>query len=146
MSKQRKRSQEKGQPVWDALNGVSAAVGNCNSILMPLTPYLQNQELLDQISDKPRFYRLVQTLDRDVRSMTDRFAAIQRQHAGRRGHTEHPDDVLLAIEIQEQYVEWASQFDDVIVPVFMELVEILRAVGAGNINVPSATAAVQQAN
>lgn len=146
MSKQSNRRQEKGQPVWDALNGVSAAVGNCNLILVPLTPYLQNKDWLEQIVDKPRFYRLIQTLDRDVRAMTERFRAIQAQHAGRRGQTQNPHEVLQAIEIQEQYVEWASQFDDVIVPVFSELVDILRPLGVDDLNVPSASAAVQQAN
>lgn len=146
MSKQSKRGQEKGQPVWDALNGVSAAVGNCNLILTPLTPYLQRPDLLEQIADKPKFYRLVQALDRDVRAMTESFRRIQQQHAGRRGMTKDPNEVLLAIDIQEQYVEWASQFDDVVVPVFTEIVDILRTLGVDNINVPSASAAVQQAN
>lgn len=147
MSRQRKNREDKGQPVWDVLRGVSASVGACNRILAPLTPYLRDTTILDKIPDRQRFMRLVQNLDRDVRQMTQRFEAIYAQHSHRQGQTIDPNDVVLAIELQEQYVEWASQFDDVIVPVFMEIVEILKGIGEGQeLHAPSASAAVAQHN
>lgn len=147
MSRQRKNREEKGQPVWDVLRGVSASVGACNHILAPLAPYLRDNTILDKMTDKQRFMRLVGNLDRDVRHMTAQFEAIYNQHSHRQGQTTNPNDVVLAIELQEQYVDWASQFDDVVIPTFMEIVEILKSVGEGQeLTAPSASSAVAQHN
>lgn len=121
MSKRNNRKQEQAPLIWDALNGVSAAVSGVSLILAPLAPYLKNKELIDKIEDKDKFYRLVQTLDQDVRAMTQSLNAIRDRHAGRTGQTQDADEIVQAIEIQEEYVQWAGDFDDVVVPVFSQI-------------------------
>lgn len=142
MSKPKQQVKDQGPPIWDALNGVSAAVSNCSLILVPLAPYLKDKEFLDRIEDKNKFYRLVQTLDQDLRAMTQRLNGIRDRHAGRTGQTKNADETVWAIEIQEDYVQWAGDFDDVVVPVFSKIVEMLQQVGVSNISIPSATAVV----
>lgn len=142
MSKNKnKRGRDKAYPVWDALMGLSAAVGQVTNITASLIPFLQDQALLDKISDRALFNRLGAALNRDVRDMTDRFRAIYNQHSDRRGQSADPTEVMRSIDIHQQYVEWAARFDDVVIPTFMDMVTMLREAGADTrgINVPSAS-------
>lgn len=132
----------KSQPVWDALAGLSGAVGQVTNVTAVLIPFLQDKELIARIPDQARFNRLASTLDRDLRDMTRDFRSINSQHQGRSGTTADPTEVMRAIDIQEQYVEWASQFDDVVIPTFTDMLEMIKAAGGNiaSVAVPSATA------
>lgn len=138
------RGQEKSQPVWDALANLSGAVGQVTNVTSILIPFLQDKELIAKVSDQGRFNRLAQTLERDLRDMTQQLRSIQSQHAGRRGHTSDPTEVMRSIDIQEQYMDWATRFDDVVIPSFVDMLEMLQNAGAStaSIAVPSAAALV----
>jgi len=140
MSKKSNRGPEKSTPVWDALANLSGAVGQVTNVTSLLIPFLQDKELLAKIQDQARFNRLASTLERDLRDMTQQFRSINSQHAGRYGHTSNPTEVMRAIDIQEQYVEWAARFDDVVIPSFTDMLEMLQSAGANtaSVAIPSA--------
>lgn len=146
MSTKRKGSQKpkSNQPLWDILAGLSAAVGQTTQVTALLVPFLQNQELIAKIVDRPAFDRLASVLERDIRVMSQRFRAIVDQHANKTGQTANQTEWLQAIQLSEQYVEWASDFDDVILPTFSEITSMLRDAGADvtTLHAPSAAAAI----
>lgn len=144
MSKNSKSGPKKNTPVWDALANLSGAVGQVTNVTSLLIPFLQDKELIAKIADQSRFNRLASTLDRDLRDMTQQFRTIQNQHSGRHGHTSDPTEVMRAIDIQEQYVEWAGRFDDVIIPTFSDMLEMIQGAGGNTAGVyaPSAASAV----
>lgn len=146
MSKNAKQpNQEKSQPVWDVLTGVSAAVGQVTNITALLIPFLQDKELIGKIEDQGLFHRLCATLERDLRDMTAQYRTIYAQHEGRRGQSKNPTDVMRTIDIHQQYVDWAGSFDDVVIPTFMDMLTMIRDAGGNTdiVVVPSATAAIQ---
>jgi hypothetical protein len=141
MRKNVNRDPKQSQPVWDALANLSGAVGQVTNVTSVLIPFLQDRELIGRIQDQARFNRLASTLDRDLRDMTQQLRSIQSQHDGRRGHTSDPNEVMRAIDIQEQYVEWAGRFDDVVIPTFTDMLEMIQVAGGNTagVAVPSAT-------
>ncbi|QVD49163.1 hypothetical protein LUCX_93 [Xanthomonas phage vB_XciM_LucasX] len=140
MPNHQKRSQN-DQPVWDVLNGLSAAVGQCTQIPGRLIPYLSDKTLLSKISDLGRFNRLASTLRNDIRRLTDQFLSIQQQHAGRTGNVASQDDLMVSIQIHQNYVEWAATFDDVVIPTVMDMFEMIQQ--AGVTDLPAISSASQ---
>lgn len=140
MSRNAKHGPGKSQPVWDVLAGISGAVGQVTNITALLIPYLQDKELMGKIEDQRCFHRLATTLERDLRDMSAQFRSIHSQHSDRRGEEKNPTEVMRAIDIQEQYVEWSARFDDVVIPTFMDMLQMIQAAGGstGGIAVPSA--------
>lgn len=133
------------KPVWDVLLGLSQAVGQVNNVTALLIPYLQDRELLGRLSDPAAFNRLGGRLEADVRQLTARFNAIYNQHSCRQGQTADPTEWMRAIDLHEQYIAWATDFDDIVIPTFAEMMEMLRQAGAANIaHVQSAVATAQQ--
>lgn len=148
MSKNPKRGNEKSQPVWDVLAGLSAGVGNILALPSVLVPYLQDSELLGKIEDRSRFNRLGTCLERDIRSFTVEFRDLQLQHQGRSGHSKDPTEVMRTIDIHQQYVDWAFRFDDVVIPTFMDMLQMIKNAGGSteSIAIPSAARLAQQLN
>lgn len=148
MGKNRKRSPDTSTPIWDALLGLAASVGQVNNITSMLVPFLQNAELLNKLSDRERFMRLASTLDRDLRQMTSRYQAIYSQHADRHGSSADANAWMQAIDLHEQYIAWAADFDDVIRPTFFDMMSMLADAGAdtSQVSVPSASEVASQFN
>ncbi len=146
MGKNRKSNPDTSKPIWDALLGLSAAVGQVNSLPSMLTPFVTDKELVAKISDRERFYRLVGTLDRDLRQMTGRYRSIYERHSNRHGGSADSTEWMQAIDLHELYVAWAADFDDVVIPTFMDIMKLFVEAGAdtSGVHVPSASAAAQQ--
>jgi hypothetical protein len=148
MSKQSKGRREETKPVWDALAGLSAAVSQVTQVTAILIPFLRDKDLMQKIADQAKFTRLATTLDRDVRQMTMRYRTISDKHAGRTGGTTNQTEWMSSIDLSEQYVAWAADFDAVVIPTFLDMVSMLTAAGADTsaITAPSATSLAQQSN
>ncbi len=145
MGKNNRHRTGPNKPIWDVLLGLSRSVGQVTNVTAMLIPYLQDRELLSRLKDPAAFNRLGSRLDSDIRNLTLRFNIIAKQHEGRQGQTADPTEWMRAIDIQEQYIAWASDFDDIAIPTFTEMMEMLRAAGAKNIvQMQSATALAQQ--
>jgi hypothetical protein len=148
MSKNGKGNPEKSKPVWTVLANLSAAVGQVTNVTAILIPYLRNQEVMAKISDQPRFQRLAGTLDRDVRRMTQQYRDIQSQHSDRVGSTTNETEWMTAIDLSEQYRLWAQDFDDVVIPTFLDMVAMIQETGmdVSSIATPSAVLAANQSH
>lgn len=135
-------------PVWDTLAGLSAAVSQVTLVTALLIPFLSDKELMSKLKneDLMRFNRLASTLERDVRRMTERFNEIYQQNRGRTGGTRDQTEWFKSIQLSEQYVAWATDFDAVVIPTFVDTLHLLQSVGAdiNTVSVPSATALAQQ--
>jgi hypothetical protein len=141
-----RRGNSQGQPVWDSLAGLSAAVGQITSIPALLIPYLEDKALMAKLIAPEKFRRLGGTLERDIRLMTERYRAIRRQHEGRTGGTRDGTELMQSIDLSEQYVAWAGEFDAVVIPTFLEMMQLLKNSGAdiSSVSMPSATALIPQ--
>ncbi|WJJ54900.1 hypothetical protein [Xanthomonas phage RTH11] len=145
MGKSNKRSQGQSTPVWDVLLGLSQAVGQLTNIPATLIPYLRDQEVVQKISDQPRFSRLAVTLEQDIRALTQRFRDIQVQHIHRKGAAIGGDALMQSINLHEMYVAWAADFDDIIMPTYADMVTMIANTGANiDTTLPSATGITQQ--
>ncbi len=145
MGKQNRHRTGSNKPVWDVLLGLSQAVGQVNNVTALLIPYLQDRELLSRLSDPATFNRLASRLEADIRNLTGRYNRIYEQHRCRQGQTSNPTEWMRAIDLHEQYIAWATDFDDIAIPTFMEMMDMLRQAGASNIpSVQSASAIVRQ--
>lgn len=145
MSKESKGRSGGKQPVWDVLAGLAAAVGQVTQITALLIPFLSDRELVSRISDQVKFNRLAGTLDRDIRQMTVRYNDIRDCHRDKRGGTHNQTEWLDSINLSEQYIAWAGDFDAVVIPTFLDMLTLLKEAGANvdSLQVPTATAAVQ---
>jgi hypothetical protein len=134
--------------VWDALAGLSAAVSQVTLVTASLIPFLNDKELMSKLKDEAlvRFNRSASTLERDVREMTLRFNEIYQQHRGRTGGTTDQTEWFKTIQLSEQYVAWAADFDAVVIPTFVDMLHMLQAVGAdiNTVSIPSASTLAQQ--
>lgn len=148
MGKNSKRDKENDKAVWDVLLGVAASVGQTTNITAVLIPFLQNKELIAKIIDQARFNRLAGTLNNDMRMLSGQFKTIYDQHSDRRGSAKNPDEWMSAISLHEQYVSWASTFDDVAIPTFLDMMSMLQEAGAdtSQVQTPSASNTVEQFN
>lgn len=148
MGKNSKRDHDNGKAVWDVLLGVAASVGQTTNIPAILIPFLQDKELIAKISDQSRFNRLANTLNGDMRMLSAQFKGIYDQHVNRHGVAKNPDEWMSAISLHEQYIAWASTFDDVVIPTFLDMLSMLQAAGADTTQVqaPSASNTVNQFN
>ena len=145
MGKNNRHRTRPNKPIWDVLQGLSQSVGQVTNVTALLIPYLQDRELLSRLSDTAAFNRLGTRLESDIRNLTLRFNIISNQHAGRQGQTADPTEWMRAIDITEQYIAWATDFDDIAIPTFREMMEMLRQAGAKNIvDIQSASAIAQQ--
>ncbi len=128
-------------PVWNALVSVSHSVAEVTKLPALVIPYLQNAELMAAVPDRPALDNLLNRLAGDVQDMSAKLRAINEQHQDTRGPKDDPDTLMRYIQIHEQYMAWAGEYDDLVMPSFTAILEIFEAAGADTISLRSTSTA-----
>lgn len=97
-----------------------------------LPPLLNDPRLAEAL----KFQAAEGTLAQKLRELTElsrnyqqRFQAIHARHASRRGSSADQDDLVLAIDISQQYIAFTSDYQFNVYPVFLDIFEILDKAG-----------------
>lgn len=120
----------KNDRVWDALNEIYANCVAYSLVPQVLQPYIDNTELTSKISDIDGLLNLVKLLARDVAEFADRLRSIGAQHQHRTGSSGDGNDLMQVFQIQEQYVQWGTSYEAVILPTLSAIADMYASIGA----------------
>jgi len=111
-SKRAKRS-----PItWDELNELYnnsvVMIKECTKIVM----FIKNKEITDLIVDKKEVIDTAGLLYRDITEYVKNLKSIHDRHSLSSGKIVNVEDLAVAMEIVEQYSEWAESYNIVVGP------------------------------
>lgn len=121
--KARTGDQIKDNSCWDDLNAVYQG---CSQVLhrhCQLSNISSNKELIAEVKDMPTLISNLRMLGADLTKMNLELKEIHDQHVGKSGSTQDPDEVMLSINIFEQYNLFMERHDAVVMPTAHHIVE-----------------------
>lgn len=130
------RKRRKGPPrpkpdrIWDSVNNFGALASALNQLPGQLIPLLHDKELMAKIKDQSALASQVRSIVNDVRVYSESLKAIQVKHQGRTGSAKSPDENFEALMVGEDYINWCSQYQGVILPSVIEVLGQIAEVGA----------------
>lgn len=125
-------SVESGDRVWDSLNFLKQELCAFNLIPAMLVPHVRDREVVAKVPN-PRENLLapMQILSNDVAEFRERLEQIAAKHANRTGSSDSADEQMEAIQINEEYIQWGMQYESVVTPNVLGMMNHLLAAGAG---------------
>lgn len=120
----------KANHTWDALHYIH---NNCLAYTIApamLGPFMRNKELLEKVTDMDNLLSLSKILARDVAVYSQELKNIQSQYIDKKGSSKNADELMMSIQISEQYVHWAASYDAVIMPTIVSILGIFEEAGA----------------
>lgn len=117
---------------WDFLRDVSDSMRRYLSAPAILLPMLGNDELKAKLEEQGKtgeVIRLCRQLGADTLEYAERFKVIHAKHASRRGSSYDSDETLTTIMIGQEYVQFMSSYESVVMPNLQEALELFEAAG-----------------
>lgn len=131
MNSDNSQGQEPEQtPAWDTLAGISAAAGNFLQIPSVLIPFLRDEKVMEAVVDKGRLQTLMNHVHQDLHEMRRSYERLRNQHSHRSGADTDSNDLMVSIQIYQDYMEWSVQFEELVMPNVSDMLDLLQAAGA----------------
>lgn len=118
--------------VWDWLRAVAQNVRNYQRAPAILLPLLGDKKLQTSIVDHNKtatLNNLVQALTKDAKAFSHRFKDIYAKHSSRRGSSSDIDDMMHCVSVSQEYLQFVSSYEMVIMPTLNEVLELMEAAG-----------------
>ena len=129
-----------GDCVWDSLHATHRNVQQFSLAPALVVPFLRQKEIVAKV-DKPReLLAHAELLAKDMTQFSQDLNAIAATHADRTGSSTDADDLVLAIQTNEQYIAWTDRFNDVVMPTVIEIMGKLQSAGVDVNNLPKVEA------
>jgi len=122
----------KNDRVWDWLRDVAGNVRQYMQAPAILLPMLNDPSLTATIvtqGNSASLTELIQRLGGDVQSYTQRYSALYTRHSQRRGSSSNSDDMFASVAISQDYLQFMSSYESVVMPTILEILEILDKAG-----------------
>jgi len=113
----------KDNTIWDDLNGTYSACAQALGQHAGIAMMLNRKEVFPYLKDHKALVANIGTLASDLRALNEELKQIQAQHKGKAGGSENPDDVILSIQIFEQYHLFLERHQAVVMPVALHILE-----------------------
>ncbi len=127
---------------WEFVNGMR---DNCYSSIMMiaenLPPLLRNVELISHLVDVDQFSKSSTVLTKDIREYSHRIDVNAKLHEGKTGPVKSITEHLDALSICETYEQWLVSFMNVVMPIYMKMVEDLDVANSRKIEKAKASQA-----
>lgn len=117
-------------PAWDALAGLSSAAGQLLHLPSILIPFLRDEKVMESVGDKGRLQSLMKLIKQDVEQFSHSYGHLRNRHSHRSGEDTGSDDLMDSIQIYQDYVDWGANFQELVMPNVVDLLELLRLAGA----------------
>ena len=124
LARDAQREKLKDNTCWDDVNQIHK---DCMSVLVKHQYILElsrNQELVNAVDDRKTLLDLIFSLGNDIRKLSEELAEIQKQHVGKTGGSQDPDEIMYAITIYEQYGLFIERHEATCVPTALHIGEI----------------------
>lgn len=108
---------------WDALNAVYVAMADFAKLPLSVSKILRNEAAVGRVENKELLIERAQTLLSDCTKKANDLVAINATHQHRRGAPLNADDNIRCLNIHEQYMQWASDYEAVVYPTFIAITE-----------------------
>lgn len=95
-----------------------------------LVPFLRNKDLTSKLKDPAEVTRLVQIAQNDTFALLEKLRKIRASYNSKSGAAKSEDELFNMIEVSEEYVEWAYQYDSVVLPNLNKIFDIFIEAGA----------------
>lgn len=118
--------------IWDSLLGYGQHCARLGQLPGRLAPLLRSEEIMVNISDPEGVKRRIISLSNDTASYADALRKIGQQHIDKKGSSRNGDDLMKALMIGEQYVDWAIRFSGVVIPTMLDLLQEIGTVAANH--------------
>lgn len=113
---------------WEDLNNLH---GMCAQMLLtarPVTQLLNNRDMLQKMGDSvSKLQSSADMLINDITKYNQRLKDIKAKHEGYTGEVNDPDSWMRALQIGEEYNQWQSSFQDVVLPNISTLTELYNS-------------------
>lgn len=115
---------------WDALKVIFQNCAAYTIAPSSLTPFINNADLTAKIADQTKLLQLANLLKRDVSEFASRLQAIFAKHKDREGNVTNGDQLMEVLQLQEEYIQWATSYEAVVIPTITAILDLYAAVGA----------------
>lgn len=120
---------------WDMLNDVYKNCAAYSLIPGALTPFVRSKTIVEKVEDKHALEQHLAILARDHKEYVERLKELHSRHADRSGHSTDTTDMMRSIQLGEEYIEWCSSFESVILPTMETIRSMLAATGVQDITI-----------
>ncbi len=108
---------------WDALNAVYIAMQDFAKLPLSVSKLLRDKEAVSRVENKELLIERAQTLLSDCTKKANDLIAINATHRNRRGDPLNADDNVRCMNVHEQYLQWASDYEAVVYPTFTAITQ-----------------------
>lgn len=115
---------------WDALKVIFQNCAAYTIVPSSLSPFISNAELTAKIEDQAKLLQLCNLLKRDVVEYDRRLRTIYAKHDSRDGDVTNGDQLMAVLQLQEEYIQWASSYEAVVIPTITNILDMYAAAGA----------------
>lgn len=119
--------------MWDNLRDIYRNVACYTLIPAGVAPLIRDRALLAKVQEQGNLADLEKhtgLLARDIATFTASLEAIHTKHSNRAGPVYDQNERMAAIQIFEEYMEWAGSYERVVLPTLAEITNILVQAGA----------------
>lgn len=102
---------------WDDVNRIHLECHGLSLLPIQALPLMRDPIKVERIKDKSELERCSTVLNKDVLSYKERLNAIHSKHAGKTGDALNTDELMECISIGEEYQEWLTSYQLVVLPV-----------------------------
>lgn len=127
---QQQSSESRPNRGWDALKVIFQNCAAYTIAPSSLTPFIKNAELTAKIADQTKLLQQCNLLKRDVAEYANRLQAIFDRHKNRDGDVTDADQLMEVLQLQEQYIQWATSYEAVVIPTITAILDLYAAAGA----------------
>jgi hypothetical protein len=109
--------------VWDSLRNMGMAAAQLGRLPGRLAPLLRNQQIMQNVNDHGQLLVLINSVSSDVTVLSDQLKLIYSRHSTRTGSSRNPNDLMSALMVGEDYINWCTHFHGIVIPVVMDILE-----------------------
>lgn len=113
----------KDNTIWDDLNGTYNGCAQALGQHAGIAVMLSRKEVFPFLKDPVTLSENIRSLTGDLQAMNAELKEIHAQHAGKKGGSQNPDEVIHSIQIFEQYHLFLERHNAVIMPIAMHILE-----------------------
>lgn len=114
---------KKENTIWADLQGTYNACAQALGQHAGVALMLNRKEVFPYLKDHQSIMENIRTLTKDLQAMNEELKQIHGQHADKQGGTTDPDEVIVGIQIFEQYHLFLQRQEAVLMPTAMHILE-----------------------
>lgn len=122
----------KNDRAWDWVREIADNVRKSMQGPAIIMPMINDDVLCAKVAEQGNLSALIELVNRlgaDVQSYVTRYQRLYGRHSQRRGPSCDPDDLMASIKISQDYTQFCSSWESVIMPTILEILEILEKAG-----------------